>query len=76
MQREKEKRIYNTDVKMTSQPDTNHLIIGTPIHKEDLISTTFKDSHVGSKKVSCNYPVASKYGTVGTVGKKYLKTHE
>lgn len=57
VQREKEKRIYNTDVKMTSQPSTNHLIIGTPIHKEDLISTTFKDPTWEARK----YPAIIKW---------------
>ena len=50
VQREKEKRIFYTDVKMTSEPSTSIVVIGTPLHNEDVISTAFKDPTWESKK--------------------------
>lgn len=50
VQREKEKRIFYTDIKMTSQPRTSIVVIGTPLHKEDVISTVYRDPTWEAKK--------------------------
>lgn len=37
-QREKAERQFNTDIKQSSQPGTNHILIGTALHAEDLLN--------------------------------------
>jgi len=42
IQREQAKRKFLTDIKMASQPDTNHIMVGTTIHAQDLITEMSK----------------------------------
>ena len=48
--REREKRQFNTDIKSAGQPDTNIIFIGTPQHREDVISVTSDDATYEFKK--------------------------
>ena len=43
-QREKEKRQYDTDIKQAAQPKTNHIMVGTPLHHDDLITSKYADN--------------------------------
>ena len=50
VQRKKEIRQYHTDVKQAGQPETNNIIVGTPLQHSDLISEKFKDPLWDAKK--------------------------
>ena len=48
-QREKLERHFETDIKHAAQPTTNHIMFGTTIHAEDLLSKKAKDPMWQSK---------------------------
>ena len=49
-QREKAKRTFKTDIVLTAQPTTNIKMIGTVIHKEDLVMDLFNNPLYKAKK--------------------------
>ena len=49
-QRDKAERQFKTDIKQASQPDTNHIFIGTVIHAQDLLNQLAKNPAWIAKK--------------------------